>query len=272
MVLGNNHELSNSESTCSGWACVRLIAYGMWPAWSATNPVSAPSHGKDTMDDATSDDEVGLRPLPEPRPLANDEQRLLQRVLELHGRPARDPGMLRVVSVCSCGCRSLGIEDGAAGEPGRNTYDAEGGGVEVIVHEIDGQIEELEVWTGEHGPVELPDPAMLRHTQQDGPAQQCSAPRGPSARRSRSSAPQGDRGGPEGRRTWTPPGTESSRRDATQPVTRVDAERDNAVLQAPVKPRLTASREPSITAVPGSFTEDTNTREPLRSRDVVMRG
>jgi len=116
------------------------------------------------MGGATSDHNVGLRPLPEPRPLADDERTLLQRVLELHGRPARDPGTLRVVSVCSCGCRSIGIEDGSAGETGLQTYDTEGDGVEVIVHEINGQIQELEIWSGAYGPVELPDPARLRRT------------------------------------------------------------------------------------------------------------
>jgi hypothetical protein len=118
---------------------------------------------QDVTENTTSEDDVGLRPLAEPRPLSDDEQAMLQRVLELHGQPARAPGTLRVVAVCSCGCRSVGVEDDAAPQPdAHRAYDAGSGEVEVIVHEINRQIEELEIWSGNYGPVELPDPEALR--------------------------------------------------------------------------------------------------------------
>src|SRR5262245_58508108 len=115
-----------------------------------------------------------------PRPLSADERRLLDFLLDGHGvhdelRAQADS--VEVVSVCDCGCRSVGVRPGSnapdvpytAKRPyfgltahGRSATATDVG---VTLHVVSGRMTELEIWDGflTDSQGELPDLATLRH-------------------------------------------------------------------------------------------------------------
>jgi len=132
-------------------------------------------------------DDAKLMPLDEPRPVSAEELALLAALVEAVGSEALSEQVARaeVVSVCSCGCPSVGLRsDGPAlpsdvvrqlSDVGRDDAFAlsawgvndEGRDVEVTLHVVLGRLEELEVWAGwDGGEVQtaLPAAETLRPT------------------------------------------------------------------------------------------------------------
>jgi len=123
-------------------------------------------------------------PLDPPRPLRADEKALLDFLVAATSHPelrAQARGA-KVISLCNCGCPSLGLEP-AEGSPrasiGEEDSDVgiagalriaaegknrEGRSVEVILHVQQAQIVELEIWAGLSGgevETDLPDVSTL---------------------------------------------------------------------------------------------------------------
>ncbi|MFL5914824.1 MAG: hypothetical protein ACJ752_04200 [Gaiellaceae bacterium] len=116
---------------------------------------------------AEDDPQVEQVPLTEPRPLSEEQRRLLE---HLARAPLGKPGLraqieaAQVVAECSCGCPSVGLEvdqsvpsvsfDPAETPDGRTDHvalTARRSGTElpeVTLHLIHGRLFELEVWAG----------------------------------------------------------------------------------------------------------------------------
>lgn len=131
-------------------------------------------------------EEQGLRSLSHPRDVSPSERALLVALADRVGRHelTAQVEQATVVATCACGCPSIGVrsDDAPALQPeamralsgtGRDDVaaiaatarDAAGREVDVILHVVEGRIEELEVWAGTWGGdprTALPDPAALR--------------------------------------------------------------------------------------------------------------
>jgi hypothetical protein len=112
-----------------------------------------------------------LVPLDEPRPVSADEGALLAALVAPLGLDALSEQVARaeVVSVCSCGCPSVGLRsDGPAlaadavrrlSDVGRHDVlgvsawglNDERRAVQVTLHVVSGRLQELEVWAGWDG-------------------------------------------------------------------------------------------------------------------------
>lgn len=103
-------------------------------------------------------EEPRLEPLSNSRGVTADEMTVLRRILELHGGPRPVSDELRVVSECNCGCSSVGLDDRVPrSAQGHEAWRATDGSLELILHELDGRLVELEVWSGQPGPAALPN-------------------------------------------------------------------------------------------------------------------
>jgi hypothetical protein len=121
-----------------------------------------------------------MLPLPAPRPLGEEERELVDFLLagplgneelRLQARTAR------VVSHCSCGCRSVGlsVEGPGIAAPGTRSWlglaatdqSASGGRIEVTLHVVDGALDRLEVWGGRYGARPPLDIGRFQHAQID---------------------------------------------------------------------------------------------------------
>jgi hypothetical protein len=130
-------------------------------------------------------DDARLVPLADPRPVTDGERALLEALVAPLGLSelAQQAAHSEVVSVCSCGCPSVGLRaDGPAlsteairrlSEVGRDDVvdvsawgvNDEGRAVLVTLHVVDGLLHELEVWAGWDGGevrTTLPSAASLR--------------------------------------------------------------------------------------------------------------
>ena len=140
---------------------------------------SMDAHADEAADDAR------LVPLADPRPATDVEGALLEALVAPLGlrELANQVALAEVVSVCSCGCPSIGLRTkGPAlstdvvrrlSDVGRdNVLDVsawgvndEGRAVLVTLHVVEGLLEELEVWAGWDGGevrTTLPSAASLR--------------------------------------------------------------------------------------------------------------
>jgi hypothetical protein len=98
-----------------------------------------------------------MLPLARPRPPTPGERALLE---ALAGDVlAPQVAAAAVVAECSCGCPSIGLATDAPALPGahghrelsRTVLAGDGRTVEVILHVVDGVVQELEVWAGHDG-------------------------------------------------------------------------------------------------------------------------
>jgi hypothetical protein len=114
-----------------------------------------------------------------PRPLTNEERKLLTFMLDVPF-PGRDELQrqlphVRVSAECGCGIEGCPVRilwvppvEGVAPAPvGRRVpvtargHDRDGMFIQVLVHVVDGWLDELEAWRGDLGPfLQFPDPAV----------------------------------------------------------------------------------------------------------------
>jgi hypothetical protein len=115
-------------------------------------------------------------PLAEPRPLSTAERALLDALVDRTGHDdlRAQAGSAVVWSACSCGCPSAGlrvtgpqlstVDMVRLSRHGRDDYfgvHGYAGDVEIVVHVLQGTIDELEVYAGDGLRPALPSPAEL---------------------------------------------------------------------------------------------------------------
>jgi hypothetical protein len=124
-------------------------------------------------------------PLDQPRPLTQPELAVLHRLVASVDSPGLRAQVdeAEVVGQCACGCPSIELRTRAAKVPGeelravadirrpvddaviRRWFEADGRVVDVNLHVVAGEVEELEVWSGWDGGeivTALPGPDELR--------------------------------------------------------------------------------------------------------------